>query len=262
MSMIARMITTAAVLLCVALLGRIGLAAQPPGVAVTTEAWRLGMTSEGDARIAALIGRDAGIAASFRSNRSVSDIFFILPASARALNVETAAYHLLQRSGTYTGTASLALEVRSANGTLQHTVSSAPIDLQAAATGAWADLALSATPADLAIEPGEHLVFRFALDGGSAGNLDVRPVFEVIVTNDPGVTATLTATPTSTSTPTTTPITTSTTTSTPTATPMTTPTATSTPTTTSTTATPTTTKTPTATTTPAQKKVYLPLVMR
>lgn len=231
MSTITRIITTTAVLLCVALLGRIGLAAQPPGVATTTEAWRLGVTSEGDAGIATLIGRDASIAASFRSNRDVKDIFFIFPASARALKVESAAYHLLQRSGAYTGTASLALEVRSANGALQHTVSAAPVDLEAAATGAWADLALAATPASLAIEPGEHLVFRFALDGGSAGDLDVRPVFEAIVSNDPGLAST--ATPTTTKTPTTTR-----------------------------TATPTATRTPTATTTPVNKKVYLPVVMR
>ena len=242
MSTIARIITTTAVLLCVALLGRVGLAAQPPGVAITTEAWRLGVTSEGDAGIATLIGRDASIAASFRSNRDVKDIFFIFPASARALNIESAAYHLLQRSGTYTGTASLALEVRSANGALQHTVSSAPVDLEAAATGAWANLALAATPADLTIEPGEHLAFRFALDGGAAGDLDVRPVFEVIVSNDPGLEPT--ATPTATRT------------ATPTATRTATPTATRT-------ATPTTTRTATpTTTTPAQKKMYLPLVRR
>ena len=181
MSRPTRIITTVAVLLCVALLGRIGLAAQPPIATATTEVWRLGVTSEGDATYAAIIGRPASIAASFRSNRSVKDIFFAFPASGRTQTVESAAYRILQRSGTYTSTASLTLEVRSSSGALQRTVSAAPVNLQTAATGAWATLALAASPASLTIAPGEHLVAHFALAGAPAGTLDVRPMFEVVV---------------------------------------------------------------------------------
>jgi hypothetical protein len=202
MSRLTRLIVTATALLIVALLGRIGLAAQPAAVA-TSEAWRLGVTSEGDAADAALIGRPMSIAASFRSNRGVTDIFFIFPASGRTQTVQSAAYRLLQRSGTYTSTASLTLEVRDAAGALQRTVSAAPIDLQTAATSAWASLALDASPANLTLAPGEHLAAHFALAGASAGDLDVRPVFEVIVSSDPeaGATPTETAMPTPTTTP-------------------------------------------------------------
>jgi hypothetical protein len=146
-----------------------------------TEAWGLGIASEGDASYNVVIGRLVGANASFRSNRSVTDIYFIFPAPASSRTITSAAWNIVSRSGAYTGTASLTLEVRDFSGALQHTVSSAPIDLQAATTGAWTDLALSATPADLTIEPSEYLTFRFALDGGSAGNLDVRPMFEVVV---------------------------------------------------------------------------------
>lgn len=203
MSRLTRLIVTATVLLCVALLGRIGLAAQPAAVAVTSEAWRLGVTSEGDAADTALVGQPMSVVASFRSNRGVKDIFFSFPSSGRAQTIQSAAYRLLQRSGAYTSTASLALEVRDSGGALQRTVSAAPADLQTAATGAWASLALAADSANLVIAPGEHLVVHFALAGAPAGDLDVRPMFEVIVSNDPGAgsTPTVTAVPTPTTTP-------------------------------------------------------------
>jgi hypothetical protein len=227
MSRPTRIIMTVAVLLCVALLGWSSLAAQPSITTATAEVWRLGVTSEGDATYAAILGRPASVAASFRSNRDVKDIFFAFPASGRTQTVASAAYRILQRSGTYTGTASLALEVRNSSGALQRTVSAAPVDLQTAATGAWATLVLAASPASLTIAPGEYLVFHFALGGAAAGNLDVRPVFEVVVTSDPGAASTPTATATSTAT-----------------------------------ATATSTATATATSTPARPKVYLPVVGR
>ena len=181
MSRLYRIITTVTVVLCTALMGRIGLAAQPTATIATSETWRLGITSEDGATDAALVGRPASIAAAFRSNRGVQDIFFAFPASGRTQTVQSAAYRLLQRSGTYTSTASLTLEVRSSSGALQRTVSAAPVNLQTAATGAWAALALAASPASLTIAPGEHLVAHFALGGAAAGNLDVRPTFEVVV---------------------------------------------------------------------------------
>jgi len=159
-------------------------------VAAPVEAWRLGVTSEGDASYNAVIGRLVDASASFRSNRGVRDMFFAFPASGRTQTIQSAAYQLLQRSGTYTSTASLTLEVRSSSGALQRTVSAAPVNLQTAATGAWATLALAASPASLTIAPGEHLVVHFALAGAPAGDLDVRPVFEVIVSSDPAATST------------------------------------------------------------------------
>ena len=169
MSRLYRIIATTTVLLCVALLGRIGHAAPPAAVTATSEAWRLGVSSEGDAADAALIGRPASIAAAFRSNRGVQDIFFAFLASGQTQTVQSAALNIISRSGTYTSTASLTLEVRNAGGVLQRTVSAAPVDLQTAATGVWATLALAASPASLTIAPGEHLVAHFALAGAPAG---------------------------------------------------------------------------------------------
>ena len=181
MSRLYRIITTITVLLCIVLLSRSGLAAQLTAATTTSEVWRLGITSEDGAADAALAGRPVSIAAAFRSNRGVRDMFFAFPASGRTQTIQSAAYQLLQRSGTYTSTASLTLEVRSPSGALQRTVSAAPVNLQTAATGAWATLALAASPASLTIAPGEHLVVHFALAGAPADALDVRPMFEVVV---------------------------------------------------------------------------------
>ena len=183
-----RSIVITAVLLAVVSLGHIGQAASPAATPTTREVWRLGITSEGDATNAALIGRPASIAAAFRSHRGVQDIYFAFPGSARAQTIQSAAYRLLQRSGTYTSTATLTLEVRNAGGIVRRTVSAAPVNLQTATLDTWATLALSPNAANLVIAPGEHLVVHFALGGAPAGTLDVRPVFEVTVTNDPGST--------------------------------------------------------------------------
>jgi hypothetical protein len=151
------------------------------GVAAPAEAWRLGVTSEGDASYSMVIGRLLDANASFRSNRGVKDSYYIFPAPASPRVVTAAALNIISRSGTYTSTASLTLEVRDAGGALQRSVSAAPVDLQTAATGVWASLALDANTANLTIAPGEHLVAHFALADAPAGNLDVRPTFEVVV---------------------------------------------------------------------------------
>ena len=151
------------------------------GLAAPAEAWRLGVTSEGDAGYNAVIGRLVDTSASFRSNRSVQDSYYIFPAPASARTIQSAALNIISRSGTYTSTTSLTLEVRDSSGALLHTVSAAAVDLQTAATGTWAMLPLDASPASLTIAPGEHLVAHFALAGAPSGTLDVRPVFEVVV---------------------------------------------------------------------------------
>ena len=87
-------------------------------VAAPVEAWRLGVTSEGDAGYNAVIGRLVDASASFRSNRGVRDIYYIFPAPASARTVKSAALNIISRSGTYTSTASLTLEVRSSSGAL------------------------------------------------------------------------------------------------------------------------------------------------
>jgi hypothetical protein len=145
------------------------------------EVWRLGVTSEGDASYTAVIGRLAGASASFRSNRGVADIYYIFPAPASARTIAAAAWNITNRTGSYTGIASMALEIRDSAGTLQRTVSAAPVNIQTATSGVWTDMPLSSTPANLVIAAGEHLVVHFALDSGANDNLDARTIFEVVV---------------------------------------------------------------------------------
>ncbi len=159
----------------------LAFAPQSPEAATTTEFWKLGVTSENDAAYSAVIGRAVSSVAALRSSRGVSDIYYFFPAPATAKTVQTAQLYLLGRSGAYPGTATLTLEVRDYAGVLQHTVSTSSLDIQTTAVGAWLPISLSADPANLTLAPGEVLLFHFQLDGASAGDLDVRPLFEVQV---------------------------------------------------------------------------------
>ena len=155
----------------------------PAGAAAlpASEYWRLGFTVEGSPAFSTVVGRAVSPAAAFRSDRSASDLYFAFPAYAISKSVQSAQFYLLSRTGAYSGDATLSLEVLDAAGGLQHTVSAAAIDLEAAATGTWTAVSLSASAANLTIAPGQFLAFHFQLSGAPGGNLDVRPIFEVRV---------------------------------------------------------------------------------
>jgi hypothetical protein len=146
-----------------------------------SESWRLGVTSEGSAAYNAIIGRAVGDVAVFRSNRGTANVYYIFPAPSTQRTVQAAKFYILSRSGTYSSDATLTLEILDYAGTVQHTVSATGINVQTAPTSTWTDVTLSGTPADLVIEPGEFLAFHFSLDSTPAGDLDVRPIFEVEV---------------------------------------------------------------------------------
>jgi hypothetical protein len=173
--------TTLAPRQVVALPGPEALPAQDVEAQATTpESWKLGFTSEGVSAYSAVIGRVASEVAAFRSNQA-TDIYYIFPAPASQKTVQAARFYILNRTGSYGGTATLTLEILDYASALQHTLSAAGADMGAAATGTWTDLTLSGTPTDLEIWPGEFLAFHFALSGPSGGSLDLRPVFEVEV---------------------------------------------------------------------------------
>ncbi len=178
---------TFAVSIVLPYLAQAGKPAAPAGqdispAAVTGELWKLGITIEGGPpAYTRVIGQLAGAAAAFRSNRG-ADLYYVFPAPATQKTVQSARLYILDRTGTYSaGTAALTLEVFDFAGTSQRTVSAASLDLQAAASGAWTVITLSGTTGDLQINPGEFLAFHLNLSGGAAGDLDVRPVFEVEV---------------------------------------------------------------------------------
>ncbi len=156
-------------------------AASSPQGAVYPELIRLGFTSEGDASYTNLVGRSASNVASFRSNRGVSDIYYIFPAPAHTLNVISAQMNVITSTGTYTGTANVTLEVRDMSGALLHTVSSTALDLEAAPIGSWTPFAISTTPSDTLVDPGQVLVVHVTFDLGSSDDLNARPMFEVYV---------------------------------------------------------------------------------
>jgi hypothetical protein len=211
------------------------------------EYWRLGFTSEGDAAYTVVIGRNLSNVASFRASRGVGDIYYIFPASAETLAVSAIQTTILTRSGTYSGTAHLTLEVRNLAGELQHVVSAAPLDLETAAVGTWSSLSLASSASDLLLAPDDVLMAHLTLSAGSRDTLDVQALFEIAV-GVPEPPATPTPIPTATVPTATVPTATVPTATIPTAT---VPTATI-PTATATLATPA----------PTNRAVYLPLVVR
>jgi hypothetical protein len=148
--------------------------------AAQSETWNLGVTVEGAPIYRAVIGRLMSDVGAFRSART-TQAATIFPAPASARTIQAASFYLLSRTGTYSGTATLSLVIYDYAGTPQHTVSATGIDLQTAPTGGWTPVALSATPGDLVISPGEFLAFCFTLSDVAAGDLDIRPLFEVSV---------------------------------------------------------------------------------
>ncbi len=151
--------------------------------AVTGELWKLGFTVEsGPLTYNSLIGRVASETAAFRSNQGTADIYYVFPAPATQKTIQAAKFYILNRSGGYAaGNATLTLQIFNFAGVVQHTTSAASIDLETSTVGSWTTVNLSGTAANLQISPGEFLAFHLNLSGGSANNLDVRPIFEVEV---------------------------------------------------------------------------------
>jgi hypothetical protein len=145
--------------------------------ALSDEAWRYGVTVEGTLSYLALDGRLLSEVAAFRSARN-ADIYFVFPAPATAKTVTAARYYLVSRSGAYSGTANLWLQVYNFAGVFQRTVTSTVVDLETAPTGSWVTLGLLSTRT---VNPGEFLTFHCDLSTAAGGTLDVRPIFEVIL---------------------------------------------------------------------------------
>jgi hypothetical protein len=148
--------------------------------ALSDEAWRYGLTVEGGAMYYLVEGRLLSETAAFRSFED-DDIYFIFPAPGSTKSITAIRYCIVSRGGAYTGDAMLSLEIRNLAGALQHTVTAAPVDLEAATIGTWHPIAISGTAANRVVSPGEYLAFHFNLSGAAGGTLTVRPMFEVIL---------------------------------------------------------------------------------
>lgn len=144
--------------------------------------WRSGFLVEGTSDYDAVEGRLAGVTAAFRSHRGVSDVYYVFPAPANLANLRSAKFYILNKAGSYEGSANLTLGIYDRSGDLLQTVSSTTIDdLEAVSTETWTPIALSDTATDLTIAGDEFLAARVEFDEGPAGDLDLRMLFEVEV---------------------------------------------------------------------------------
>jgi hypothetical protein len=141
---------------------------------------RMGITIHSYPGYGNLAGRLASVSSTMQSNKD-AHVFFAFPAVSGQRMVKEAKFYIINRTGSYSGTATMKLEIYDYAGTLQHVVSASSVNLQTVTMQSWTRLMLSSAITDRLIAPGEFLAFHFALDGAPGGDMDVRPVFEVTV---------------------------------------------------------------------------------
>ena len=98
----------------------------------------------------------------------------VMVAAPVAIKQVEAIHVLIARSGgEYADDFTLAFEVRAYDGTLLHTVSAVPLDLEAAPQREIIEIALAANPADLVVAPNEYLSLATRRSGEKGGSLFV-----------------------------------------------------------------------------------------
>ncbi|MBP1468625.1 hypothetical protein EYB53_023125 [Candidatus Chloroploca sp. M-50] len=98
----------------------------------------------------------------------------LVEAPVIAKQIEALYLIVVNRNGSYDGTYSLEFEVRSYDGTLQHVVSAAPVDLQEVSTHEVIEIAMSSNPDDMIVLPGEYLAITIRRSGEPGGSLMVN----------------------------------------------------------------------------------------
>jgi hypothetical protein len=149
-----------------------------------SDVWRSGIQVNGSsAPYAAISGRARSAAAVFSS--AAGDSYYMVAAPAVATVICMAQVYLLDRSGSYTGSAGLTLEALDLDGSLRTVLSSAALDLQSASPQAWLSLGLVHDPALPILQPGQFLAYHFHLDGAASGNLNMALIFEAAASDHP-----------------------------------------------------------------------------
>ncbi|MBI4926957.1 MAG: hypothetical protein HY835_04270 [Anaerolineae bacterium] len=148
-----------------------------------SDVWRSGVQVNGSPTYAAVSGRARSLSAQFSS--AAGESFFLVEAPAQKMVVRAARVRILKRSGAYAQHATLVLEARSLDGTLQRTLSTVKIDLQTAPTTDWIAVDFTGDPKDNWLNPGEALTFHFALDDVAGGDLSALVIFEVSASDLP-----------------------------------------------------------------------------
>jgi hypothetical protein len=141
----------------------------------------MGVMVHGAPTYAAVAGRMVSQTAAYRAKSGVANMSMIFPAPGAGRSIATARMYVLSKTA-YTGNVTLNLYIYSLNGVLAHTVTSAPFDLEAAATGSWILLSLSADTNNLYISPGEFLAAQVTLSPMplNDGDFDARVMFEIL----------------------------------------------------------------------------------
>jgi hypothetical protein len=141
----------------------------------------MGVMVHGAPTYGAVAGRMVSQTAAYRAKSGVAEMSMVFPAPGAGRSIATARMYILSKTG-YGGTASLNLNIYTIDGVLVHTVTSAPVDFLAAATGSWQLLSLSADTNNLYISPGEFLVAQVTLDPAPPADdaFDARVMFEIL----------------------------------------------------------------------------------
>ncbi|MCB0207992.1 MAG: hypothetical protein KDJ52_01605 [Anaerolineae bacterium] len=147
---------------------------------ISKEIWRSGFTVEGTAHYEAAKGRLADTVAAVRAGRSVSDIYYLFPATpTKLVTVLSAKFAILEKSGSYNGRVKLSLEAHNVDGGSPRVISTETIDVKEIDINKWISIPLSTTPADVKLSPDDYLAAHFEFENGADGDFDIRPMFEV-----------------------------------------------------------------------------------
>ncbi|MEM7028974.1 MAG: hypothetical protein AAF629_05235, partial [Chloroflexota bacterium] len=143
-----------------------------------SKAIRPGFSVRGVPTAKSVQGRRLGSVAAFRSNRQVSDMFYVFPTQDRLAEIQKVHFSVLRHTGTYeAGDAELTFVIYDAQGQ-SSTVLNSAISLTEVAVDDWVSVA---NLNQHEIQAGEFLAARVEFTGGSSGHLDLRLQFEIEV---------------------------------------------------------------------------------
>ncbi|GAP12697.1 hypothetical protein LARV_00433 [Longilinea arvoryzae] len=164
-----------ALLLGAALLGSIFSIAQAASATPGTVFRRYGIDVIGALNLTNLTGRPQTPSAVVQT-ASASESYYVFPAVSSLQVIDSACFYILNRSGNYSGSVTMTLDIYGIDGSYHRTISS-PVDLTTAATGTWLSLDLSGYTTRLTAS--EYPVVHFVYSNGAGGTLDIRPIFEI-----------------------------------------------------------------------------------
>lgn len=136
---------------------------------------RYGAFIEGSLDGSNLTGRPQTSSAVIQTGAGFGESYYVFPVLSTFEGVHSASFHLLNRTGVYSGKIWLSLDVYGIDGSYKRTIGTA-LDLTTIPTGTWQTLNLSGNNS---VSPAEILVAHFVYSDGAGGTMDIRPIFDV-----------------------------------------------------------------------------------